>query len=80
MKDKMRSLHLEVVIGSLLVKVVKTLGSLYFRGSWPNKIPPNVEARRSPYGSVLCDDDHELSSLPDQATKGQSRLKTQQTP
>ena len=40
-----------------------------------NEIPPRLEARGSPCGSVVYDDDHELSSLRDQATQGQSRLK-----
>ena len=33
--------------------------------------PSNLEAHGSPCRLVLCDDGHELSSLPDQATQGQ---------
>ena len=35
MQIRCESLHLETVMKSLPVKAVKTMRSLYFRGSWP---------------------------------------------
>ena len=35
-----------------------------------NDIPPSREAHESPCRLALCDEGHELSSLPDQATQG----------
>ena len=71
----MRSFHLKAVktfpsyggsyeVRSLLVRSTSTLETVgQMRSS-------NLEAHRSSCESVLCDDGHELSSLPDQTTQG----------
>ena len=71
--NKIRSLHMEAVMRSLYVKAVIwklwDLSTLEVVGQ--NEIPLNLEVRGSPCRLLLCDDSHELSSLPDQTTQGQ---------
>ena len=64
------SLQLAAFIGSLLMKVVKLLDPSTLEAVGQKWDPFNFEVRGSPCKLALCDDGHELSSLPDQATQG----------
>ena len=52
------------------MKTVKNVGPSFLKAVGQLS-PSNLEACESRYRLVLCDNDYELSSLPDQATQGQ---------
>ena len=68
--NKIRFLHVEAVMRSLHMKSViwKLWDPSTLEAASQNEIPSTLKACRSPCILVLCDNGHELSSLPDQTT------------